>query len=602
MGHLKCLSVLCLALSVASAASKDPPVVTTSQGRIVGTRLEFSPIDPALRRSVDAYLGIPYAEAPVGPLRFKPPVAKSWSGELQATKLGNRCPQPLFFPAVNLTVTGPFAEDCLCVDVFVPQPVPPNAAVLVFIHGGGFTTGTGVLEDMPPVATATIGDVIVVTLNYRLGALGFLSTNDDVIPGNMGLLDQRLAMEWVRDNIKAFGGDPARVTIFGVSAGAASVGLHMVSPGSGGLYRGVILESGDAAAPWATIPASEAPRRAFTFGKLVGCERQTSEELLKCLQQLEGFDTIIENQYEKLLAQLGEEMLQLTFAPVVDGEVIPADLSDLYEQGAINDAVAIIGSLADEGMFMVKPNFPNNTDEAPFVDSDTYDVYAKTQLSLLVSPEPIVADAARMMYTDATCADAPDCDYLQSLSQVIGDPMFVCSAVKTAKAFTKAGRKVYYYHMSHIATTSLLGNKWTKSMHGDDLIFVFGMPLIASANWSFTEDEARMSIRTIKYWANLAKTSNPNLSSLDAEQGEEEKLPEWPLFTLEELAYKDLSPSMGNGRGIKAKECLMWNEFIPKLVHIAKEAKKCRETEEAKENKDGVDEEGTCTKETCPEE
>ncbi|XP_022085529.1 cholinesterase 1-like [Acanthaster planci] len=600
MEYLKFVCVLCLVFPVVLADGEDPPVVTTSQGRIVGTRFEFSPIDPALRRSVDAYLGIPYAEAPIGPLRFKPPVAKSWSGELQATKLGNRCPQPIV-PLGNYTMTGPFGEDCLCVDVFVPQPLPPDAAVLVFIHGGGYIIGAGITEDMYPTPVAAVGDVIVVALNYRLGSFGFLSTNDDVIPGNMGLLDQRLALEWVRDNIKAFGGDPTRVAIFGESAGAGSIGLHMVSPGSGGLYQGAILESGDASAPWATLPGDTARRHAFALGKLVGCERQTSEELLECLQQVEGFDKIIENQYEKLLQEFGQKSL-MPFAPVIDGEVIPADPNDLYEQGAINDAVSIIGALADEGMLMVGPAFPNNTEEAPFVDSDTYDAYAKFHLSWMVTPESVVADTVKMMYADPSCAGTPDCNYLQSLSQAIGDAMFVCSGVKTAKAFTKAGRKVYHYHMSHIATTTFLGNKWTKATHGDDLLFVFGLPLVPSANWSFTEDEARMSIQTIKYWANLAKTGNPNLSSLNAEQGKEENLPEWPLFTLEELVYKDLSPSMGNGRGIKAKECLMWNEFIPKLVQTAEEAKKCRETEEAKENKDGVDEEGTCTKETCPEE
>ncbi|XP_022085509.1 acetylcholinesterase-like [Acanthaster planci] len=515
MGYLRFLGVWWLVFCVATETSEDPPVVTTSQGRIVGTRLEFSPTDPALRRRVDAYLGIPYAEAPVGPLRFKPPVAKSWSGELQATKLGNRCPQPLV-PFGNYTMTGPFDEDCLFLDVFVPQPVPPGAAVLVYIHGGGYLVGTGVMAQLSPIPTAAVGDVIVVTLNYRLGSFGFLSTNDDVIPGNMGLLDQRLALAWVRDNIQAFGGDPARVAIFGLSAGAASVGLHMVSPGSEGLFRGAILE---------------------------------------------------------LLEKFGRGQL-LPFAPVVDGAVIPADPDDLHERGAINDAVSIIGAFAYDGMFEIQNDFPSNTDEAPFVDSDTYDAKAKFHLALAVSPEPIVADAAKMMYADPSCADTPDCDYLQSLSQAIGDAMFVCPGVKTAKAFTKAGRKVYHYHMSHVPTTPMLGNKWTKATHGDDLIFVFGLPLIPSANWSFTEDEARMSIQTIKYWSNLAKTGNPNLSAMDDEQGEEATLPEWPLFTLEELAYKDLSPSMGNGRGIKAKECLMWNEFIPKVIQTT-EAKKC---------------------------
>ncbi|XP_038061917.1 cholinesterase 1-like [Patiria miniata] len=595
--HVKSVFVLCLVLATALAASDDPPVVTTSQGRIIGTRLEFSPTDPELGRSVDAYLGIPYAEAPVGPLRFKPPVAKSWSGELQAIKLGNRCPQPSM-PIGKLTLSGPFDEDCLFVDVFVPQPLPSDAAVLVYIHGGGYMMGAGILiEDLYPTPLASVGDVIVVTMNYRLGPFGFLSTNDDIIPGNMALLDQRLAMEWVRDNIKAFGGDPGRVAIFGESAGAACVGLHMVSPGSAGLFRGAILESGDAAAPWATLPDGAARRAAFVFGKLVGCERQTSEELLECLQQIEGFDTIVENQHEKLLQELGGGMQ--AFAPVVDGEVIPADPNDLYEQGAINDAVSIVGAQSDEGMFMLLLVFPNSTDEAPFVDSDTFDAIAQFHLGSLLSSEPIVIEAAKLMYGNASCYGLPDCDYLDSLSQLVGDVIFLCSGDKTARAFTKAGRQVYRYYMNHVPTTTMLGKKWTKSTHGDNVIFVMGLPLIPSVNWTFTEDEARMSIQTIKYWANLAKTGNPNLSSLDAEQREEEKLPEWPLFTLEELAYKDLSVSMRNGRGIKAKECLMWNEFMPKLIKIAEEAKGCREV---KETKDGDAGEGTCTKETCPEE
>ncbi|XP_022099951.1 acetylcholinesterase-like isoform X2 [Acanthaster planci] len=462
--------VLCAVFLIRMSSGEDPPVVTTSQGRIVGTKLQFAPEDPALRRSVDAYLGVPYAEAPVGPLRFKPPVAKSWSGDLQATKLGNRCPQPVM-PIGNITMTGPFNEDCLVLDIFVPKPVPPKAAVLLFIHGGGYTIGAGTMLEIYSTPIAALGDVIVVAPNYRLGVLGFLSTGDEVVPGNMGLLDQRLAMEWVRDNIAAFGGDPQRVAIFGESAGSSSVSLHMVSPGSAGLFRGAIMQSGDATSPWAFLPSGKGRSRAFALGKLVGCEEQTSAELLECLQKVEDLDVFVQTQYEKMMETVDiDEMM--TFQPIADGDVIPFTPAELYAEGAINDAVSIIGSLADE------------------------------------------------------------------------------------------------------------------------------------ANWSFTEDEARMSKQIINYWANLAKTGNPNLSSLDGEQREEEKLPEWPLFTVEELAYKDLSPSMENGRGIKAKECIMWNEFLPQLLKTAEEAKKCEEAPTESSSKDSADkevEQGTCTKENCPE-
>ncbi|XP_022099950.1 acetylcholinesterase-like isoform X1 [Acanthaster planci] len=594
--------VLCAVFLIRMSSGEDPPVVTTSQGRIVGTKLQFAPEDPALRRSVDAYLGVPYAEAPVGPLRFKPPVAKSWSGDLQATKLGNRCPQPVM-PIGNITMTGPFNEDCLVLDIFVPKPVPPKAAVLLFIHGGGYTIGAGTMLEIYSTPIAALGDVIVVAPNYRLGVLGFLSTGDEVVPGNMGLLDQRLAMEWVRDNIAAFGGDPQRVAIFGESAGSSSVSLHMVSPGSAGLFRGAIMQSGDATSPWAFLPSGKGRSRAFALGKLVGCEEQTSAELLECLQKVEDLDVFVQTQYEKMMETVDiDEMM--TFQPIADGDVIPFTPAELYAEGAINDAVSIIGSLADEGMMMLLGVFPNITDEAPNVDSGTFELMVQSQLAWLLTREPIVAEAVTMFYRDTSCREAPNCDQLDSLSQVVGDASFICPGERAAKAFVKAGRKVYRYHMTHEPSYSLIGKKWTKATHGDDLPFVFGLPFVPSANWSFTEDEARMSKQIINYWANLAKTGNPNLSSLDGEQREEEKLPEWPLFTVEELAYKDLSPSMENGRGIKAKECIMWNEFLPQLLKTAEEAKKCEEAPTESSSKDSADkevEQGTCTKENCPE-
>ncbi|XP_022111774.1 acetylcholinesterase-like [Acanthaster planci] len=595
---LQFIYALWLILQLFRVSRAEPPVVTTKQGRIVGTRLEFNPpTRPELRRSVNAFLGIPYAEPPVGPLRFKPPVPKSWSGDLWAAEVGNRCPQPLTPMGNSGILTGKQDEDCLFIDVFLPQPVPAKAAVLVYIHGGGFIVGAGTRPDFYGTQLAAVGDVIVVALNYRLGALGFLSTGDDVVPGNMGLFDQRLALEWIRDNIEAFGGDSGRVTIFGESAGAVSVSAHVVSPGSVGLFHAAIMESGDISAVWGTLPTDVARRRAFALGKLVNCERETSRELLDCLQRV-PFKTLVENQFQKLLQELSEAAF-IVFAPVVDGDFFPRKPSDLYAEGAVNDAATILGSTAGDGATVVLQAFPKHTDEAPFVDSDIYDSLTRPWISLM-SGEPIVADAVKAMYRNASCSDAHRCDFLESTVQALGDAQFVCPQDFAARALAKAGRMVYRYHMTHAPSSHFLGNRWTRTAHADEVPFVFGLPLMASDRYRYTKEEADMSLMMIRYWANMAKSGNPNLSSLNVGHTNEETVTEWPAFTLEELAYKDLSPAMPNGHGIKAKECLLWNEFIPKLVQLAEEAKKFREcaaTSYKRIEDDFAD--GTCTKNTC---
>ncbi|KAJ3666300.1 hypothetical protein Zmor_001750 [Zophobas morio] len=191
------------------------------------------------------YRGIPYAEPPIGKLRFEPPVPKkNWKNILDATKDGSKCIQGN--PPVG-------SEDCLFVNIYVPKVSKYNKKLLptmVFIYGGGFEGGDSTYDLYGPDYLLE-KDVVVVTLNYRLGILGFLSTGDMIVPGNNGLKDQVLALKWVRDNIENFGGDPNKVTLFGQSAGSASVSYHMQSPLSRGLFHRAIMESGVSLSSWA---------------------------------------------------------------------------------------------------------------------------------------------------------------------------------------------------------------------------------------------------------------------------------------------------------------------------------------------------------------
>src|SRR5262245_3593825 len=227
----------------ACVGTVDPPA-----GAVCGLAIEAP---PTTNRDLYSYRGIPYALPPVGDLRWAPPEAHPrWNDLRPATAFGAICPQD--------NVAGD-SEDCLFLNIWTPRAVvdrqkPKQLPVMVFIHGGYFVFGAGSLPLYDGAYLAASGNVVVVTLNYRLGALGFLAVPELGLTGNFGILDQRQALRWVAENIAAFGGDPSKVTIFGESAGAMSVGLHLFSiPANRGLFRAAIMESNPLALPYPSL-------------------------------------------------------------------------------------------------------------------------------------------------------------------------------------------------------------------------------------------------------------------------------------------------------------------------------------------------------------
>ena len=213
-------------------------------GRLRGTTLQsaFSNL------TIVAFRGIPYGKAPVGSLRFRDPEPFGpWSGELDATSYANCCAQT---PAPRLLAT---SEDCLFLNVFARPSATPNRPVMTFFHGGGWTVGCSSSYGPEYLLDGEDDDVVLVSVNYRLGVFGFLSTEDGTAPGNWGLLDQRLALQWIRRYIGHFGGNPDAVTIFGESAGAYAVHHQVESPLSAGLFHRAILQSGSNLCPRALI-------------------------------------------------------------------------------------------------------------------------------------------------------------------------------------------------------------------------------------------------------------------------------------------------------------------------------------------------------------
>ncbi|MGI9386173.1 MAG: carboxylesterase/lipase family protein, partial [Methyloligellaceae bacterium] len=303
------------------------PAVKTTNGTVCGVSVSGG--------KIHAYLGIPYAQSTAGLNRWSPPlpVAKS-KATLKATSFGPVCPQ-----AADKSPF-PQSEDCLSLNVWTPQKKSGSGRpVMVFIHGGAFVFGSSANPLYNGSALAARG-VVVVTLNYRLGALGFLAGIDG-LTGNYGFLDQQLALKWVRDNIAAFGGDPGKVTIFGESAGAMSVGLHLQSPVSRRMFRAAIMESNPFGMPYKSM--SEAGRFGGHFRSAVGCRSGG----LDCLKRV-PFATLVQHQktfwieIESLLSGFSG---QLVWAPVVDGETVPAQAN----QNQISQPV-IVGTNRDEGV------------------------------------------------------------------------------------------------------------------------------------------------------------------------------------------------------------------------------------------------------------
>ena len=278
--------------SANSQEGSEDPIVDTWSGKVSGLKDETTAGNPFYK-----FLGVPYAESPVGNLRFKDPIAKkSWTGILNATEFPEICLQKAFNPGAPVTLTG--SEDCLYLNIYTPSLptlsyfVPKSLKPIMFwIHGGGFTLGDS-NELMANPELILDEDVLVVTVHYRLGPFGFLALEDKPeLAGNIGLKDQQEALQWVNQNIKYFGGDPAKVTLFGESAGAVSVHAHVLSPRIKNIFQGAILQSGTALMKYEPVfMGKEVQHSCKYFLEKIGCN---VTDVMKCLQD-KDVETLME--------------------------------------------------------------------------------------------------------------------------------------------------------------------------------------------------------------------------------------------------------------------------------------------------------------------
>ncbi|CAH1274063.1 BCHE [Branchiostoma lanceolatum] len=503
--------------------------VTAPAGRLVGLEQDV------FGTTVHAFLGVPFAHPPVGERRFRRAERlPQWDGVYNATTDPNACIQRPFNAQGALNT--PTSEDCLYLNVYQPTDVPTGAAVMVWIHGGGFSSGAGSLYN-GGILAATEG-VIVVTVNYRLGVLGFLYTGTDDAPGNMGLTDQLLALQWVQDNIPSFGGDSSKVTIFGESAGAASVGFHLLSSESRNVFSRAILQSGTVSLPGVVDTMSDATDKTATFSESLGCPTdQGTAALLTCLrsQDADQFAT------------------SSRFSPVSDNDFIPTNPTDLLDDGMFKRADILIGANANEGVFLLSIS-GFSVESLSSVDKEQF-----TQAIDVVIPEKLnelALEAVEFQYTDWLHPDA-DTRYRDILVAASGDYSFVCPAVATARAHARFGTNVYMYEFGHRPSNSRYPD-WVVATHIEEVQFVFGLATVPA--YGYSSEDAEVSRKMMRHWANFAKTGDPN------DRNANEAV--WNPFTETDRAYMLLDGrDQGTMNGWKTTECAMWDVYVPSLIN-----------------------------------
>jgi len=413
------------------------PRVETDLGTVIGEE----------RDDVLAWLGIPYAAPPLGEGRFAPPSpATPWADPRASTAYGPACPQR---ERGGTAVIG--NEDCLTLNVFGPAE-RASLPVMVFIHGGAFVQGTSSLALYDGSSLAR-RDVIVITLNYRLGALGFLATDglisedSGASAGNYGIQDQIAALEWIQRNVGAFGGDPANVTIFGESAGGASVCALLGAPAADELFVRGVVQSGGGCYGWPQLSASTATepvsavQRGEEIAAAAGC---TGPDVPACLRALTA-DALVEATWAASASGLGLPDI----GPNIDGSTLPAETWDRYADGSAPDRPILIGSNADESRsFLVG---------VPIATAAAYEAAVRSIL-------PVVADEVLALYPVADYA-SPKAAY----EVLFSDVGFICPALRFAE-HAAAGAPTFAYHYVHTLSGVAAARG---AQHGDELFFVF---------------------------------------------------------------------------------------------------------------------------------
>ncbi|XP_064471708.1 acetylcholinesterase-1-like [Ornithodoros turicata] len=543
----KCKMNILLLLAVALASyelclAAEAPVANTTTGKFVGLLLNV------YGQKVHAFLGVPYARPPVGDRRFAKPVpALPWKTVRSATAYGSRCPQDPSDTHEYDTISDPsMREDCLTLNVWTPPRANEsvaNKSVMVWLHGGGFKKGHSGEEFYDGSILSATQDVVVVTLNYRLGYLGFLNALHPNASGNVGLYDQLSALNWIKENIKVFGGNSSSVTLFGKGAGATAIALHLLSPHGFGLFQRAILQSADLELSKYVDNIKTAMEKADALAVELGCSRRghslltATEDVLECMRSRDPREIL--RAQSDLQHKVGPAL------PSFGTDFLPQDPTAVLNSAESPAVDLLMGHNAEKGKEVLSNLFPS------ILESSSQNI-------TLQDIEIMFHVLANTYGYSRTIAEKSLEFYLRGVDSCIPQALIdaairystdlaTCASVSLAEVFASTGRSVFYYQSTY---TSESRQKWGVSVDTFGSCFAFGAPFRFPGRFNDVDRSfSHVVMHTFAYFAKHGRA--PMLNGLA-----------WMKFMESQPNYFEFDPYMMRPRNLDTSGCKLLGKFM----------------------------------------